>query len=50
MARQGFTIKEIAAGILRYVAYDVNRFNAQSLLETVIEKGIDPMIEDILQR
>ena len=29
--KYSFVVKEIAANILRYVAWDVNRFNAQHL-------------------
>ncbi|MCI6020686.1 MAG: protein kinase [[Bacteroides] pectinophilus] len=43
-----FVVKEIAANILRYVAWDVNRFDAQHMVEDVINVGIDPMLEDII--
>lgn len=43
-----FTIKEIAANILRFVATDVNRFNAQHLVENLKQQGIEPMLEEIL--
>lgn len=43
-----FVVNEIAANILRFVAYDVNRFSAQHLIESIIEIGVEPMIEDIL--
>ena len=42
-------VKEIAANILRYVAWDVNRFNAQHLVENIINGGIEPMLEDIIR-
>ncbi len=45
-----YAIKEIAANILRYVAYDVNRFSAQHMVEDLVNDGIEPMLEDILQR
>lgn len=43
-----FVIKEIAANILRYVASDVNRFSAQGLVEEIKKKGLEPLLEDIL--
>ena len=44
-----FTVNEIAANILRCIAYDVNRFFAQHLVEDVIEHGVEPLIEEILK-
>lgn len=43
-----FPIKELAAEVLRYIAYYVNRFEAQVLIKRAIEKGIDPLIEEKL--
>lgn len=43
-----YVVKEIAANILRYVATDVNRFNAQGLVKQLKDEGIEPMLEDIL--
>lgn len=43
-----FVTKEIAARILNTIAYDVNRFSAQRLIENLTSKGIEPMIEEIL--
>lgn len=43
-----FVVKETAANILRFVATDVNRFNAQRLVEELKENGLEPLIEDIL--
>lgn len=43
-----FVVKETAANILRFVATDVNRFNAQRLVEELKKAGLEPMIEDIL--
>lgn len=43
-----FTIKEIAVNVLRYVASDVNRFFAQGLVEEIKKKGLEPLLEDIL--
>jgi len=45
-----FRIKEIAANILRYVAWDVNRFSAQHMVNEIINDGIDPMLEDIIAK
>ncbi|MGF6991235.1 serine/threonine protein kinase [Lachnospiraceae bacterium PM6-15] len=44
-----FIVKEIAANILRYIAYDVNRFSAQGLVDEVIKRGVEPILEDILE-
>ena len=44
-----FVVKEIAASILRYVAWDVNRFSAQHMVEEIIDEGIEPMLEDIIK-
>lgn len=44
-----FVVKEIAANILHYVAWDVNRFSAQHLVEEIIDEGIEPMLEDIIR-
>ncbi|GHU42082.1 protein kinase [Bacilli bacterium] len=44
-----FTINEIAAKILRYVAKDVNRFNAQRKVDNLLTQGLEPMIEEILE-
>ena len=43
-----YVVKEIAANILRYIATDVNRFNAQDLVKELKAEGIEPMLEDIL--
>lgn len=43
-----FAVKEVAAGILRYVAFDINRYGIQSLVEQSINKGIEPLLEEIL--
>ena len=43
-----FVVKERAAKILRYIAYTVNRFFAQHLIESLQTKGIEPMLEEIL--
>lgn len=44
-----FVVKEIAATILRYIAWDVNRFSAQHLVEKKIRDGVDPLLEDIIK-
>ena len=49
MGRYSFVVKEIAANILRFVAWDVNRFNAQAMVEDLINEGIEPMLEDIIR-
>lgn len=43
-----FVINELAAYILRFVAVDVNRFSAQGLVDNLKSKGLEPLIEDIL--
>jgi serine/threonine protein kinase len=43
-----YVVKELAASILRYIAKDVNRFYAQRLIESLINAGVEPMIEEIL--
>ena len=43
-----FSTKETAATILRYVAWSVNRFNAQDRVKHLINTGIDPLLEEIL--
>ncbi len=42
-----FIVKELAAKILKYVAYTVNRYNAQDLISAVKEYGVEPLIEEI---
>ena len=44
-----FNVKEVAAQILNYVAYEVGRFSAQHKIDNLIENGIEPMIESILE-
>lgn len=43
-----FQIKELAAIILSHIAYSVNRFNAQRLIDNLKDRGIEPLIEEIL--
>lgn len=44
-----FVVKEIASNILRYIAWDVNRFSAQHMVNNLINSGIEPMLEEIIQ-
>lgn len=44
-----FVVKEIVANILRYVAWDVNRFNAQHMIENLLNRGLEPLLEDIIR-
>lgn len=43
-----YVVKELAARILVYIAYTVNRFFAQRLIESLQSKGIEPLLEEIL--
>ena len=45
-----YNVNEVAAYILKYVAYDIIRFNAQHKIERLINKGVEPLIETILER
>ncbi len=45
-----FVVKEIAATVLRFVAWDVNRFSAQHMVEGLCSAGIDPMLEEIITK
>lgn len=44
-----FIAKELSANILKHIAYRVNRFSAQNLIEQLIREGIEPFLEEILQ-
>jgi len=44
-----FVVKEIAANILRYIAWDVNRFSAQYMVEDIINSGVEPLLEDVIR-
>lgn len=44
-----FVVKEIASNVLSYVAWDINRFSAQHMVEELISGGIEPMLEDIIR-
>lgn len=43
-----YVVKELAANILKFIAYDINRFFAQRLIEELKQQGIEPLIEEIL--
>lgn len=45
-----YVVKEIAANILRFVAWDVNRFSAQHMVEDIINAGIEPLLEDVIRQ
>lgn len=45
-----FSVKEIAATIIRYVAWDVNRFGVQRSVEDILNSDIDPMLKDVLRK
>ena len=45
-----YVTKEKAAKILHHVAYSVNRFSSQRMIERLVEKGVEPLIESVLQR
>lgn len=43
-----YSVKEVAAKILRYVAKDKNRFSSQGRIKALKIRGIEPSIEEIL--
>lgn len=45
-----FLTKEKAARILSHIAFSVNRFSAQRMVERLIDRGVEPLIENVLQR
>ncbi|WP_193063728.1 serine/threonine-protein kinase [Oceanobacillus oncorhynchi] len=45
-----YVTKEKAAKILHHIAYSVNRFSSQRMIERLVEKGVEPLIESVLQR
>lgn len=49
MGKYSYVTNDIAANMLRYVAKEVNRYTAQHLVEKVLEKGVEPLIEEILE-
>jgi len=44
-----FVVKEIAATMLRYVAWDVNRFSVQHMVRDLLLSDLDPMLKDIIK-
>jgi len=44
-----YVVKELAANILKHIAYDINRFSAQRLIEELKNQGIEPLLEEILE-
>lgn len=48
LSKAPYDIKERACQTLSYVAWRINRFHAQHLIEDIITSGIDPMLEDLL--
>ena len=49
IGKYSYLVSEIAANILRYIAIDINRFHAQHLIESLINAGLEPAIEEILK-
>lgn len=45
-----YSVKEIAATILNYVAVDINRFSAQNMIEQLKKNGMEPLLLDILDQ
>lgn len=45
-----YEIKILASRLLAWSAWDVNRFNMQRLVEKLLDKGLDPTIEEILSK
>ncbi|MBQ3540397.1 MAG: serine/threonine protein kinase [Phascolarctobacterium sp.] len=43
-----FVVKEIAAKVLRTIAIEINRYSAQRKINSLIDSGVEPLIEDIL--
>lgn len=44
-----FEAREKAAGLLKYIAFGVNRYYAQDLIKDLINLGIEPLLLDILK-
>lgn len=44
-----YRVNETAARVLNYVAWSVNRFSAQDLIKGLINKGLEPLIEEKLK-
>lgn len=45
-----YAVKETAANILRFVAWDVNRFSAQHMVDDIIHEGIEPLLEEVIRQ
>lgn len=45
-----YLVKEIAANILRFIAWDVNRYCAQRMVDDLISSGIEPILEEIISQ
>lgn len=43
-----FSVREIAANVINYVAKSINRFCVQNKVKELIDKGVEPIIEEIL--
>lgn len=44
-----YVVKELASNILKEIAYDINRFTAQRLIDSILKFGIEPSLEELLQ-
>ena len=42
--------KETVANILRFVAWDVNRFRAQHMMEDIFNEGIELLQEEVIRQ
>ena len=45
-----YLVKEIAANILRFIAWDVNRYCAQRMVDGLISSGIEPILEEMISQ
>lgn len=50
LGKFSFVIREMAAQILRHIAYCVRRFDVQQHIKDILEKGVEPLIEEKLKR
>lgn len=48
LSKTSYDIREHACQTLSYIAWRINRFHAQHLIENIIASGIDPILEDLL--
>ena len=44
-----FIVKELSAKILNYIAWSINRFNVQQIIETIYDEGVEPILEEMLR-